>query len=239
MQQTSNIMGSAVIDDTVYVIALQFRTAFVYKFPQRLLAYSAQAPDVDYSVRRSHVARIPAPPEDPDDPDDRAHFTDYCVLSTEPQHGRSTISVAYMHTLRPGLPSPLSLDITFWPRPVGPDPAPLRPAQTVTVPGSLSNHPGSAWELIVIANSGRAVVLLVDPPRPPSESEGPLPDTPPPGPAPKLMMARYDVLGGAATVHELQMPIDTRSICALALDDHRGVVVVVTIDDVLHCVPYA
>jgi hypothetical protein len=264
----------------VYFIVLQSKDAFVYACPPRLLAYAEPSPETDYSIQRSHVARIPRPP-DPSDSDSTSlpqppplTRVDYCVLSTEPNHGRNTISVAnIMRTAPDGRQIPHSLEITFWPRPVRPARTAFKsdeeyeraegklmlPAQTVTIPGSLTNQPGNAWELLVIANSGLAVVLVVDPP--------PDPDAPPPAdgfggeldeeaallalerrPAPKLVMARYDPVRASVSMHELQIPagtgegdlrLDTRGICALAFDDHRGFVIVVTVHRVLHYIPYA
>ncbi|KAJ7496733.1 hypothetical protein FB451DRAFT_202046 [Mycena latifolia] len=237
----ADILGSTVIDDTVYFISLQFTQAFVYACPRRLLAYAPPSPDIDYSIRRSHVARIPRPLSDPDRLDRPLSFMDYCVLPTEPARGRNTISVVKTFTTsaNPQTLLPHSLEITFWPRPEAG--AALRPAQTVSVPGSLSTQSGTAWELLIIANSGLAVAFVVDPePRPVSELLDPNPQ-PPPLP-PKLMMAKVDPLGGAVSLHELQLPepeLAPKTICELALDDHLGYVIVVTTDNVLHCVPYA
>jgi hypothetical protein len=63
---------------------------------------------------------------------------------------------------------------------------------------------------------------------------------------PKLMMARYHPLLASATLHELQLDssaggsgINITDVCGLALDDHRGLVIVVTEDQVIHYIPYA
>jgi hypothetical protein len=130
----------------------------------------------------------------------------------------------------------------------------MQPAQTICIPGSLSNQPGTAWELLVIANSGLAVVLVIDPPPDPA-AESPVDGQgPPPRPAPKLMMARYDPVLHSVSLHELrisagtgqgtdtddpELQLDTRGICALGLDDHRGYVIVVTVHNVVHYIPYA
>ncbi|KAJ7503123.1 hypothetical protein B0H11DRAFT_619467 [Mycena galericulata] len=278
----SPVLGSTVIGETIYFIIPQLgdAQAFVYACPRRLLAYRPPAPDIDYSIRRSHVARIPRPS---DDPEGTRSVRAYCVLSTEPNYGRNTISVANAFSGTDAI-VPHSLQITFWPRPeVEPrssftseeeyDRAEGRmmlPARTVSVPGSLSSQPGRAWELIVISNSGLVVVLVVDPPPPDvelgedqngegTEGEGDSngdgdgenaaeggeepPLTPPP--PPKLMLARYDPVLNSASLHELQIPpgigenLDTRNICALSLDDGRGIVIVITSHDIVHYIPYA
>ncbi|KAJ7099446.1 hypothetical protein B0H15DRAFT_547229 [Mycena belliarum] len=238
------VWGSTVIGDTVYFIFLLTEQAFVYACPPGLLAYAAPSPDMDFTLRRSHVARIPAPLGCDGV---RGQPFDYCVLSSEPTRGRNTISV--VRRLGPGAPS--ALEITFWPRP---DTGKLRPAQTVSVPGVL-RQANTAWELLIIANSGLAVVLVIRPPEPPvrpstppspslassdSESESETPEPPPP-PPPKLMMVRCDPHSGALSLHELATPAAAppSAICALALDDHRGLVILVTANNVLHYVPYA
>ncbi|KAJ7903404.1 hypothetical protein B0H14DRAFT_939425 [Mycena olivaceomarginata] len=275
---TSRVLGSTVIGDTVFFIIPQAGDAFVYACPPRLLAYSEPSPETDYTIQRSHVAHIPRPRDGPLSSSDPAPPSitriEYCVLSTEPNHGRNTISVARnVTTAAPaGRQVPHSLEITFWPRPA-PVPASSRsrgfkegrereradgrrmqPAQTICIPGSLSNQPGTAWELLVIANSGLAVVLVIDPPPDPA-AESPVDDQGPPlHPAPKLMMARYDPVLHSVSLHELrisagtgqgtepddpELQLDTRGICALGLDDHRGYVIVVTVHNVVHYIPYA
>ncbi|KAJ6513104.1 hypothetical protein C8R45DRAFT_334536 [Mycena sanguinolenta] len=265
------VLGSTVVGETVFFIVPQGTDAFVYACPPRLLANSTPSPETDYSIQRSHVARIPRPPDfelelpSPSDPSHPRPITrfDYCVLSTEPNHGRNTISVARNLITPPsgGDQIPHSLEITFWPRPTPAPPGPgsqakwerekadarrMQPAQTICIPGSLSNQPGTAWELLVIANSGLAVVLVIDPPPDPNA------DANAPAPAPKLMMARYDPVLHTVSLHELRIPagtgdsesgsdlhLDTRGIYALAFDDHRGYVIVVTVHSVLHYIPYA
>ncbi|KAF7362395.1 F-box domain-containing protein [Mycena venus] len=254
-------LGSTVIGDTVYFIILQSKDAFV----EATSHASPPPPNADADALPPALTRL-----------------DYCVLSTEPNHGRNTISVARNVTTDPlGRHTGHSLEITFWPRPSpsGSEDAgegdewerkrereraegrKMQPAQTICIPGSLSNQPGTAWELLVIANSGLEVVLVVDPPSdvadagPPANGDGDgdgeeleigRPPTRPP--APKLLMARYDPLLHSVSLHELQIPLDkeepnlsldTRGICALALDDHRGYVIVVTVHNVLHYIPYA
>ncbi|KAF8206280.1 hypothetical protein K438DRAFT_1816938 [Mycena galopus ATCC 62051] len=270
------VLGSTVINDTVYFITLQGTDAFVYACPPRLLAYSEPLPETDYTIQRSHVARIPRPPDFPmflpsmSDPAPRFRpitRLDYCVLSTEPNRGRNTISVARnVTTSTSGRQISHSLEITFWPRPA-PLPAPspaqslkereraearqMQPAQTISIPGSLSNQPGTTWELLVIANSGLAIVLVVDPPEPEVDADADADaEAPAVRPAPKLMMARYDPVLHSVSLHELRIPagtekelphmeLNTRNISALAFDDHSGYVIVVTVHDVLHCIPYA
>ncbi|KAJ7261837.1 hypothetical protein B0H12DRAFT_338570 [Mycena haematopus] len=268
----SSVLGSTVVGNTVFFIFPQGTDAFVYACPPRLLANSEPSPETDYTIQRSHIARIPCPPDFLPSPSDPAPpppiiRLDYCVLSTEPNRGRNTISVARNLTtaLSGGQTRPHSLEITFWPRPAAsvppssgsPDPGSkadwereraearrMQPAQTISIPGSLSNQPGTAWELLVIANSGLAVVLVVDPPRD-LDDEGDDPGLPP-----KLMMVRYDPVLHSVSLHELCIPagtgepdsdlqLDTRGICALAFDDHRGYVIVVTVHSVLHYIPYA
>ncbi|KAJ7725630.1 hypothetical protein DFH07DRAFT_250805 [Mycena maculata] len=270
----SRVLGSSVIGDTVYFIVPLpgDPQAFVYAVPQRLMAHSSPGPDTDYSLQRSHIARIPRPP---DDPAGALGTRAYCVLSTEPNYGWNTISVANAY-VRADDTVACALQITFWPRP---DPAPrvafnseeeyerekgrlMLPAQTVSIPGSLSSRTGTAWELLVISNSGLAVVLVVDPPPPvtgPDEGDndgddgaaGAEGDTAeeedvPPPPPPKLMLVRYDPVLNSTSLHELQIPplaeddeqVNTQGICGLALDDHLGFVIVVTVHN-LHYIPYA
>ncbi|KAF7374783.1 F-box domain-containing protein [Mycena sanguinolenta] len=267
------VLGSTVVGETVFFIVPQGTDAFVYVCPPRLLANFMPSPETDYSIQRSHVARIPRPPDfelqlpSPSDLSPRRPITrlDYCVLSTEPNHGRNTISVARnVTTSASGAQIPHSLEITFWPRPASApvlsssagsqanwekeraDARRMQPSQTIWIPGSLSNQPGTAWELLVIANSGLAVVLVIDPPPDPDVAADA------PAPPPKLMMARYDPALHTVSLHELCIPagtgdpepnsdlhLDTRGIYALAFDDHRGYVIVVTVHSVLHYIPYA
>ncbi|KAF7315057.1 F-box domain-containing protein [Mycena indigotica] len=255
-------LGSAVVNDAVFIVALQHRQAAVYACPRRLMAGSDSSSsadnDIDFTLGRNHVGHIPSSSNS--STTSLTHFRDYCVLSTEPYSGRSTISVVrgYAPDSRVDTPNdvPLlrALEITFWPRPNnGPeiqDASPadydawekglhrkLLPAETITVEGGLSMNEGNAWELLVIANSGLAVLLLVDPP---SNDE--------PGTDsfelrhPKLMLVRFDPVSHIASQHELVLPeeaLNTRDICAIALDDHLGVVILVTADDVLRIIPYA
>ncbi|KAJ7647808.1 hypothetical protein FB45DRAFT_209423 [Roridomyces roridus] len=263
----SPVMGSSVIGDTVYFIFHQLSDphALVYACPPRLLAQAPPQPNVDYSVQRSHIARIPRPLEYSQE---ERNMRAYCVLSTEPHYGQNTISIAYSfgHELSP------AMEITFWPRPrplarttfateEGYEKAIgrlMQPARTLAIPGTLSNQPNTAWELIVSANSGLALILVVDPPPPPSppvaensavhdgaqHEANADPDAevpPPPLPPPKLLLARYDPILDSASLHELQLPseFDTRQICAVALDDHSGFAILITADNIVHYIPYA
>ncbi|KAJ6631445.1 hypothetical protein B0H10DRAFT_494361 [Mycena sp. CBHHK59/15] len=243
-----------------------FSDAFVYAFPQRILPCSSETQaEKDYTVRRSHIARLPPLALDPE-VTNRVSRLPYCVLSSEPYRGRSTISVARTRIGNINDSRPYSVEITFWPRPSPgsrssfasdteyeeAESKKLLPACTIAIPGSIRSRPG-VWELIVMANSGLAVIMVVDPPYelPPiiieDDTEGtePTEEAPPP-PPPQLMLVRFDPLLGSATLHELVLEgatgedtIDVKNICGVAIDDHRGVAIVVTDDQVLHYIPYA
>jgi hypothetical protein len=250
------------------ILHLQATDAFVYACPPRLLAYTEPSPEIDYTIRRSHVAQIPRL-VDADDPaaPSLTRFN-YCVLATEPNYGRNTVSIArnvFAQVGPNGRWSPHSLEITFWPRPVSAPRAAFEsdeeferaegqlmlPSQTIAIPGSLCDPPGTAWELpFIVADSGLAILLLVDPlPEVlPREDGVNFDEEAHAAPPPKLIMVRYDAVRSSVSLHELRIPagtgegdlvLDTRSICSLAIDDHRGVVFVVTEHDVLHYIPYA
>ncbi|KAJ6537746.1 hypothetical protein B0H19DRAFT_1270159 [Mycena capillaripes] len=178
----ANVIGCAVIGSTVFLITLQFPDAFVYACPPRLLPV-APAPDyTDYTLRRSHVARLPWPelrlarPSLP--------RIDHAVFSTEPQHGHATVSVAHvMHGVNGGHVS-CAVEVTFWTRPPGrmaeftsnvgaasavnrkgnegqrafeAEARLLRPAHTLAIPGPMYGN------LLAVASSGLAVVCAVNP----------------------------------------------------------------------------
>nr|GAT56226.1 predicted protein [Mycena chlorophos] len=278
---TYRTLGSAVVKDAVFIIALQHGQAAVYACPRRLMAGypSSDTDDVrDMTLQRSHVGHIPPSSNDPEDPLTR--FADYCVLSTGPYHGQSTISVVRGYAPDPIQPPPgeeepalqpqlrmVSLEITFWPRPTNSEDGgeshneaerekafhrKMQPVTTITVPGRLSTHAGTTWELLVIANSGLALLLLVDQvvvPNPDADAVESEPQQPESSePEPKLVLVRFDPMTHVASQHVLKIPeglageayrLSTKNICALSLDDHRGVVMLVTTEDVLHVIPYA
>ncbi|KAF7296018.1 F-box domain-containing protein [Mycena kentingensis (nom. inval.)] len=261
---TNRTLGSAVVNDAVFIISTQGREAAVYACPRHLMAgyrHCFEADEVDDTtedlfLQRSHVGRIPRP--DVVSTAKLTRWNDHCVLSTEPNHGRSTISVARGYTAQSD-DVVRALEITFWPRPQNGMPPPsdagsrtycewerelhraMLPAATTTVEGSLTFQEDSAWELLVIANSGLAVVLLVDPPPPESEPlvtpESTGEDNTPHQLPPKLLLVRFNPITNAITQHELCIPegigegdheLTTGIISSLAVDDHRGVILVVT-----------
>ncbi|KAJ7072797.1 hypothetical protein C8F01DRAFT_1105262 [Mycena amicta] len=183
---SSRTLGSAVVNDTVFLVALQHSQAAVYACPRRFMAGCPSS-----SPPRSHVGHIPSSSNEPTVPLTR--FRDYCVLSTEPYHGRSTISTAEYNDWEKGLYRT------------------MLPTQTIT--------------LLVIANSGLAIVLLVDPAL---EDSTPVP-------------ADYNCTSCAFLTVSAKgdFQLSTRNICAVGVDDHRGAVIVVTTSDVLHVIPYA
>ncbi|CAK5281713.1 unnamed protein product [Mycena citricolor] len=224
------IMGSVVFDRTIYLVVLVGTNAFVYACPEKLLAIGSPSADIDYTIRRSHVARVALSfPTD---------ITRVCfprsVLSSEPRSGRSFISVTDVHARR-GATTDRSLEVTFWRRPWSEsddESAQHRlvlPVKTVVVEGKLTEHPASHAEPLIIANSGLTVLLLVEVPEADS---------------PKMLLIRYDPAEKTASTHELRFDasesgLDLKAVRGITLDDHIGVVMAVTEDKRLHVIPYA
>ncbi|KAJ7642903.1 hypothetical protein B0H17DRAFT_1216273 [Mycena rosella] len=222
------VVATAVGDDAVHLFVLQNVQAPVYACPRALLAYACPAPRADYTLRRSHVARIPRPPSD-------AASGSYAGENHRVLCGAAPISVAQRFTLVPIVDSwrfgPHSVALTFWPRPSQVNAA-LHPAHTVAVLGTLVR------ELVAAAPSGRAAVLVVAP-LAEEEDDDEEDEDEDADAAPVLMLVQADA---DAEPVQLQVPaaLDLLRICALALDDHIGCVFVVTDDDeCMHCIPYA
>ncbi|KAJ7108443.1 hypothetical protein C8R43DRAFT_187487 [Mycena crocata] len=289
LQPPAHVLGTAVLGRIVFLIDLQARDAVIYACPPRLMASVAStetsADYTDYTLQRSHVARIPRPSPSESNahyPQTRfdVHVEESRVLSTEPRRGRSTVSVAAGWQ---------TVEVTFWPRPatftveeeeqsefITPNTdldreraaaRLFRPTRTISVPGALLQP-----SLISVANSGLAVVLVVRLDVDAGATAGGAAEK-----RHKLMLVRYDPAQNTASLHELdlrgvaapvkgtgeedeagdgqgnaletsleqkRLTLDPRHISSLALDDHRGVVILSTIEvqnvqDVLWCVPYA
>ncbi|KAJ6491668.1 hypothetical protein C8R47DRAFT_1121409 [Mycena vitilis] len=279
----NTIVGTFVAHGTVYIIIPQAPDAVVYACPPRLLAAAAvhgsdpadgepehttpRAP-IDYTIRRSHIARLPRSLEDP-----ACMRIDHAVAG----YGRATVSIVRLMRAT----HVCAVELTFWPRPELPHGEELKgkeseraeretgrlmqPGATLSIPGTLRRHADGGEEglgLLDVGSSGLCVLLSVDPsPFPLAAITDDPEDT---GPRPKLILARYDPVSNSGSWHELCIPLnsnpsgdsgsneveaeeeavllDTREICALALDDHRGVVFVMTMrrtETVVHAVPYA
>ncbi|KAJ7655615.1 hypothetical protein DFH06DRAFT_1200524 [Mycena polygramma] len=141
----------------------------------------------------------------------------------------------------------------------------MQPGAALSIPGALRHHADEGeggLGLLAVGSSGLCVLLVVDPsPFPVAAiTNGQSEDA---SPRPKLILARYDPVSNSGSLHELCISLntdpsgdsgskeveaeeeatllDTRDICALALDDHRGVVFVMNVrgtETVVHAVPY-
>ncbi|KAJ7736861.1 hypothetical protein B0H16DRAFT_110238 [Mycena metata] len=236
-------VDALVVGDTVYLVILHPSTAFVYACPPRLLPHpTSDGPGaIDYTVQRSHVARIPQ--SGSQGPTTRINGG---FLSTSPTwSGARAVSVVYAYA--DAGPPHHKVEVTFWARPnPSADSAvereratarALHPTHTLAVPGTVHMRTGQFRnQIIAAAESGRAAVVCVDPcpppPAPEVEGEEELEasdtqevnrETPSEGHVPKLMLVRYDADAAngaeAGTIHELQIP---KGMCGLRVGKGEG-----------------
>ncbi|KAJ7188891.1 hypothetical protein C8R46DRAFT_1341534 [Mycena filopes] len=179
------LFDTIVVGDMVYLVVLQSSDAFVYACPPRLLPYAPVDAAQDYTVQRSHIARVPGPGP-PEASVNRASARFLRSAPTAP----GAHPVSFAHVFATGEPLFHRVEVTFW----GTTPATpnfesngwdlerererekaraLRPLRTVAVPGIMHMlmRDGFGGEAVGAAASGRTVVLCVVPtPGPPSSA---------------------------------------------------------------------
>ncbi|KAJ7032707.1 hypothetical protein C8F04DRAFT_1396374 [Mycena alexandri] len=233
----STLVDTLVISDTVYLVILDASIAFVYACPPRLLPYAHSTLDdpgaIDYTLQRSHVARIPQSGS----PEWITRLNGGFLRTSPTWSGAHGVSVVY--AFADAVPLNHRVEVTFWARPNSSSAdsdvererataRTLRPTHTLAVPGTV-HMPMRDFrgQIVAAAGSGRTAVVCVDPCPPPpatevegegeeaeaSDTEEDDREAPREGRVPNIMLVRYDADAangaGVGTVHELRIPKGT------------------------------
>jgi len=163
------------------------------------------------------------------------------ALSADQQYGVPAVSLhrismareSIMHDTDSDMDSDIeedisSMQIRFWGKPSRLDLRAgfhyLAPKRVVNIPGCLQDSPGSAWQLMLIPHSGRKVMIVM---RSMSNIN--------------LILVHGDCEPGEEPVNTMVLPdlIDLRDVYGLSLDDHRGVITLLSANGCLFAIPYA
>lgn len=117
------------------------------------------------------------------------------------------------------------MQVRFWGAADAPATAPRLELQgTIDIGGQLQDSPGASWKLMLLAHSGRCMLLVVDQ-----------------ATHVELRLVRFDAAANACSAHNLVVPefIPLSCVYGLSIDDHLGVVTLLDTRGYMFAIPYA
>lgn len=220
--------GTSTIDGDVFILLEDKKKARITRIPKEYLPHDGNpnCPAVSMLKWEDNASQYDIVPPDQDD-----EFVPEGALSANDFYRAPAVS---LHVVRP---ASIHLDpfepphdgermqVRFWGAADAPATAPRLELQgTIDIGGQLQDSPGASWKLMLLAHSGRCMLLVVDQ-----------------ATHVELRLVRFDAAANACSAHNLVVPefIPLSCVYGLSIDDHLGVVTLLDTRGYMFAIPYA
>ncbi|KAF8963664.1 hypothetical protein BDZ97DRAFT_2013311 [Flammula alnicola] len=228
-------LGTSTADGNMFILVEYKKNSRVYCCPKSYLPHDGNPECPSTSVlkcRKKPALRHAwkqAHPDDELEPEAALSSDDFYGIPAVSLHGIQRPSRTAAWQPKETSKYETRIQIRFWAKPA-PDTTKVMPSliakHSVDIDGSLqdSPEPDSSWKLMLLPESGRKVLLVVNLNTHLS-----------------FQLVNYDPEMDKISVHRLELPhfIDISQIYGFSLDDHRGVITLLDTRGVLFAIPYA
>ena len=220
--------GTSTIDGDVFILLEDKKQARITRIPKHYLPHddNSDCPTVSTLKWEDNSSQYDIVPQDEND-----EFTPEGALSANDFYRAPAVS---LHAVRPvsvrrdPFEPPHDaerMQVRFWGAADADASAPCLELQgKIDINGQLQDSPGASWKLMLLAHSGRCMLLVVDQ-----------------GTHVELRLVRIDAAANACSAHHLVVPefIPLSYVYGLSIDDHLGVVTLLDTRGYMFAIPYA